>query len=735
MWKDYSQNHIKNSRSSGIAVMAAAFISALLLSLCSGVFYNFWVYEIRRLTEQEGGWHSRIDGALTREELEQIRAFPNVEKVIVNKGEDGAEPVTEICFEDKRRAFRDMDRIAGNLGIEPEAVSHHYSLLSMYLIRDPKDPAPRAVFPLLLSVTALACASLILIIHNAFGISMRARIRQIGILSSIGATPGQIRICLLQEATALCAGPVAAGILLGISGSCGLIGMVNAIAENVPGRFRARWTYHPLLLFFTFLITAATIGISAWIPARKVSRLTPLEAIRNTGEPLLRKKRTSRVLSFLFGPEGELAGNALKAQKKALRTASLSLTISFLAFFVNQCFFTLTGISQEMTYFARYQDAWDIMVNVKNTPIEAFGETQSLQSLSGAESCVVYQRAQAKRLITEGELSEELSMAGGLSNAPETYVSSLEEGWIVNAPLVILDDHSFLEYCGQIGTRPGLDGAVILNRIDSSQDSNFRSRNYIPYINREQENAVLLKAGDEGRGARIPVIAFTQEPPVLREAYDELDPYVLAHILPLSLWNEIKDLVGGAGEDTFIRILAPKEASAAELDGLERQIGELLEGKYETESVNRLRDKDNNDAMINGMMMTAGGFCVLLAFIGIGNVFSNTLGFADQRKREFARYLSVGLSPGGIKKIFCIEALVTVGRPALVALILTAVITALMIRAAWLDPVIFIRKMPAGPIAVFILAVFAVVAFAYYLGAGKVMRSSLIDSLRDGGMA
>ena len=730
MWKEYSWNHMKNNGPSNIAVMAAAFISALLLSLSGSVFYNLWNYEIRRLIASEGNWHGRITGEPAGEELERIRTFPNVEEVKIGEGEDG-EIVTDICFKDKRTAFRDMGEIAQSLGIEPEKVTSHYSLLAMYLIRDPADPAPRAVFPLLLTVTVMACVSLIMIIHNAFGISMHARIRQIGILSSIGATPGQIRTCLLQEAAALCAGPVAAGTLLGILGSVGLIGMTNAIAENVPGRFRAVWTYHPLLLILTLFLTTVTIGVSAWIPARKVSALTPLEAIRNAGEPTLKKKKSSPVLSFLFGAEGELAGNALKARKKALRTASLSLTAAFLAFFVAQCFFTLTRISQEMTYFTRYQDAWDIMVSVKNTSIRDFQETQQLQSLSGIGSCIVYQRAEAKRLITQKELSRELSAAGGLAAAPD-YVSSCEGGWLVNAPLVILDDQSFLEYCRQIGAEPRLDGAVILNRIDNSRDSNFRSRNYIPYINEEQETTFLQRAGDEAAGALLPVAGFTQDPPVLREAYDELDACVLVHFLSRSCWMEIGELVGGAGEDTNIRILAGKEASAAELDGLEKRVGELMHGKYDTESVNRVRDKANNDAVINGMMLVFGGFCVLLALIGIGNVFSNTLSFVTQRKREFARYLSVGLSPDGITKIFCIEALVTVGRPALASLILTGIITALMIKAAWLDPVIFIRKMPVGPIAVFVLAVFATVALAYYLGGRKVMRSSLIDALRDG---
>ena len=83
----------------------------------------------------------------------------------------------------------------------------------MYLVRHQEDTAPRLLFPLFILITGLASFSLIIIIHNAFALSMNARIHQFGIFSSIGATPRQIRTCLLQEAAALCALPILTGNL------------------------------------------------------------------------------------------------------------------------------------------------------------------------------------------------------------------------------------------------------------------------------------------------------------------------------------------------------------------------------------------------------------------------------------------------------------------------------------------------------------------------------------------
>ena len=263
------------------------------------------------------------------------------------------------------------------------------------------------MFPLFLLIMGLASFSLIVIIHNSFAVTMQARIHQFGILSSIGATPKQIRICLCRRRLFLCAVPIMAGTLLGIVGSRGLIALLETLVREVEGRRATVFGYHPLILLITLLAAGITIGISAWLPARKLSAMTPLEAIKNTEELSLKRKSRSTVLSLLFGMEGELAGNALKAQRRALRTASVSLLFSMTAFTLMQCFFTLSEISTRETYFEKYQDAWDIMVTVKNTGIGAFGEKERLREIAGVENVTVYQKAQAKSLITEKNLSEE----------------------------------------------------------------------------------------------------------------------------------------------------------------------------------------------------------------------------------------------------------------------------------------------------------------------------------------
>ncbi len=733
MWKDYSSGYIKNNRSSGMSVMIAAFISALLLSLLLGLFYNAWKYQIESIEQEEGGWQSRIVGEFTQEDMESIKNFANVKDVVISeKGAQIPEPVIDIYFDDMGAVLDDTMQIAKVLGVSSENVIYNHELLAMYMIRDPQDTAPRLLFPLFILIAGIASFSLIIVIHNSFVVSMNARIHQFGIFSSIGATPKQIRSCLLQEAAALCILPILIGNLLGILISMGIIHMANdLLGSDVAGRHEAVFGYHPLVLVATLLLTVATIWISAWMPARKLSRLTPLEAIKNTGELQLKRKKKSPLLTCIFGLEGELAGGALKAQKRALRTASLSLIFSFLAFTIMQSFFALSGISTRETYFERYQGVWDIMVTVKDTDVDSFSEAQKLQEISGIRSAIVYQKAMAKRIIAEDEISEDMKSLGGFTVAGDNYVRKTDGGWLVNVPIVILDDASFLAYCEQIGITPQLNGAVIWNQIRDVTNPDFRHPRYMPYVKGENAVSILRQSGKEEMTAEVPVLSYTEKVPVLREEYATLDYYELVHFIPVSLWKEIKGQIGGSEEDAYICMLGRENVTSGELDALQGQVDSLIAGNYKTESENRIQEAEANDKQIQGMMTIFGGFCVLLAVIGIGNVFSNTLGFVRQRKREFVRYMSVGMTQGEIKKMFCVEALTIAGRPILITLPLAVITVGYLLKISYIEVGTFLAEAPLIPIMIFMLAIWGIVAFAYYLGWRNIRKINLAEVLRD----
>ena len=168
-----------------------------------------------------------------------------------------------------------------------------------------------------------------------------------------------------------------------------------------------------------------------------------------------------------------------------------------------------------------------------------------------------------------------------------------------------------------------------------------------------------------------------------------------------------------------------------ELNALQDEIIRLVGGKYTVEYENRIQEYETNNRQIQGMKVFFGGFCILLAIIGIGNVFSNTLGFVRQRKREFARYMSVGLTTEDIRKMFCIEALVLAGRPILITIPPVLVAVGYMLKLSYVGIGEFMAKIPLAPIIIFMLAILGFVALAYYLAWCNVRKISLAEVLRD----
>lgn len=727
MWKDYSKSYIKNNRASSVSVMVAALVATMFLSLLCSIAYNFWAYEIEKIVLEEGDWQGRIVGGVDENDLSIIQNFANIEKAVVNKElSEKEDTVIDIYFQNTRTIYRDLPLISAQLGLEDDSIQYHSLLLSRYFIHDPQDAEPPMLLALYLGILVIVAVSLILIIRNSFELSMNARIHQFGIFSSIGATPKQIRICLLQEALVLSAVPILLGSLLGIAISYGLIKVVNIFAGSVAGRHEAAFSYHPLLFAVTIFSSVLTVLFSAWIPARKLSRMTPLESIRNMDGLQLKKRKHSRILFMLFGMKGELAGNALKAQKKSLRISTISLLLSFLGFSIMLCFTTLSGISTRYTYFERYQDAWDVMITVKDTGMVDFGLTQELQNVSGVEAVTVYQKAEAMELLPEDWQSDELTTLGGLN----TVAGKVNENgrFQVEVPIIVLDDTSFLEYCYRIGITPSLDGTVVLNQIWDSVNSNFRYKEYIPFVKEDREKATLYNISMDNQNIEIPILSYTQTAPILREEYKK---YALVHFIPLTMWKKISEAIGGLESDSYIRIFSSGDATLDDLNGLEKEIEQLLDQEYKIESENRVQEKLSNDSMMQGMVMILGAFCVLLAIIGIANVFSNTLGFLRQRKREFAQYMSIGLTSQEMWQMFCIEAFVIAGKPLLFTLPLTILFVQFAVTASYLEPMVFWAEAPTLPILAFAVAIVFFVALAYYIGGKRLLQCNLNETLRN----
>lgn len=124
-----------------------------------------------------------------------------------------------------------------------------------------------------LMVAAIAAISLIVGgvgIMNIMLVSVTERTREIGIRLAIGALAREVQLQFLTEAVVLCCFGGIVGILLGFALSLGL-----STALGLP------YVFDPFINVLSFVISAMIGIIFGYFPARRASKLDPIEALRH----------------------------------------------------------------------------------------------------------------------------------------------------------------------------------------------------------------------------------------------------------------------------------------------------------------------------------------------------------------------------------------------------------------------------------------------------------------------
>lgn len=668
MWNSFSFRYIKENRTASLLLAGAAFLSSLLLSLMTTLAYNLWMDYVKQ---------------------------------------QAAKGVTDI--------------------------------------------RPTTLFIVYGVVLALICVALIAMIHNAFAVSMGSRLQHLGILKSVGATPRQIRTFLVQEAAALCVLPILLGTAIGV-GICYMfveqtIGLGQSLGLDVD--YNVSFEYHILVAVISLAAAFLTAVLSAWIPARKVSRFSPMEAIFGGVEPQAEKMRSFRLLSKTFGVYGELARKSIYNRRKSMRAATFVLLLSFIGFFIFLSAETISGLSTQETYYEKYHDTWDIMLtkeagteDEQSADAAQVGNAQTMQSagadslletlraVPGVSRCISYQVIDTTLFLPEDMLSEELKQIGVETLLPEAERATVagQEGWRTAVHLFVLDEQSFDGYCEDHNISSDA-GAVAVNLLWDDRESDYMNRTYLPFVT--DAGALYLS-----ENASEPVLyydACTNEIPAIRE---ELEQKALNLVLSENAFRPLAALLSEAGtfsgaetnyniylEEAIREKEAESEAVREAIAALTPDEGYTLEG--------RIQEEASDQAARKGLRIVMGVLAALLACVGIAGILSATLGQIYQRKKEFARYLSVGVSPKDMQKLLFLEGLFIIGRPFLIAVIIDVPVTALLLQMSPPTAGQFISHLPLVPVLIFLCISAGAVSLAYLAAARSICQGDLVEILKD----
>jgi putative ABC transport system permease protein len=174
----------------------------------------------------------------------------------------------------------------------------------------------------------------IAVIYNSFSISVVERSKHFGILRAIGATPKQIKSLVFKEAAIMGAIAIPLGVMAGYLGLYVIIKIIGNFSFDGLDSFKLG--VYPKVLFICIGLGAITIFLSVRGPAKLASKVSPIDAIRNS-KNIKKEKikiRRMKVIKKLFGIEGELSYKNIRRNPKEFWVTIFSLVVSLVMFIV-----------------------------------------------------------------------------------------------------------------------------------------------------------------------------------------------------------------------------------------------------------------------------------------------------------------------------------------------------------------------------------------------------------------
>ena len=345
----------------------------------------------------------------------------------------------------------------------------------------PIDGSFKALFTVAAVVALIIILTSVYCIKNSFNISITEKIRQYGMLASVGATRRQIKSSVKTEAAMLGVVGIPVGTMSGILASLILVKVVNALSA---GWLNVALSFHTSLpaLILAVILSIATIYFSATGSARRAAKVTPLEAIRNTKEIKIKsaKLKTPAIIGRIWGIGGVISYKNIKRNNKKYRTTVTSIVICSVIFIVISYFMSMAFSVVGMSYASADYNIGINMSCKKDIDIEKFSKL--LSGIEGAEDYLVgagydFDVSKPKYTKEYGEYCRQL------------YDDSEDVSQMFL--ITVLDDKSYDKYASDAGIKNAAAGAILVNKCTFD----VYNENSSKYVKKEME-LYKYKAGD-----------------------------------------------------------------------------------------------------------------------------------------------------------------------------------------------------------------------------------------------
>lgn len=550
-------------------------------------------------------------------------------------------------------------------------------------------------------VIVIIILSSVFVIRNSFSISVSEKTKQYGMLSSIGATKKQIKKSVLYEGFYIGIIGIPLGILCGMLAVVILLQVVNVLLGDSLNE-KCVFSIPILAIIASIIISAITIYLSCILPARRASKISPIEAIRGNDDIKIKAKKvkTSKITKKLFGIGGVIASKNLKRNKKKYRTTVISLVVSISIFISLSSFLDYGGKIVNVYYKDLGYD-----ISVYDGTVENYNEITKLDNVE--EYSYSY--------MTEG--SVDINKYGSEFGKKRIAKDGEETNSIT---IILINNDYFKKFIEHLGIQ-----STNYKDIAILEDDAYE------YIDEKTvfENYYSLKTGDSieitltnGEKRTVKISKKTDERPMgYKNVYSNGGYLFVSEDFIQDKSDKKSFHVGGL----LIKSQNPDE--------LENEINNLKKTNnlYSKLYINNIsKYVEENQKIILLISIFLYGFIAVITLIGVTNIFNTITTNMILRSKEFANLKSVGMTTKEFNRMIRLESILY-GLKSLLIGIPLGLIGSYCIYNGIAKGLDFGYILPLKSIIIAIIFVFIIVGLTMKYSLNKINKQNIIETIRE----
>lgn len=516
------------------------------------------------------------------------------------------------------------------------------------------DETLKTIYGLGAFIMGIVLVSSVFVIRNGFAISITERLKQYGMLSSIGATKKQIKKSVYFEGFILGLIGIPLGILSGIFAIYILVNVVNYILKDYVSRgtlltYGMSWS----AIVISIIVSIVTIWLSCRRSAKKASKITPIEAIRSSEDVKLKAKKVKcpKIITKIFKTGGEIAYKNLKRSKKKYRTTVISIIVSVVIFIAISSFIQY-GFKMSSAYYTEknYNYVVYTYTTASHEDTEEFAKEQEkklkmLTDISNLPDAgdVSINKTNIFEMNMDEKHKAELTEYGKDIKARYTETKS-DQKQIDTINVIGLSKNAYENYLKKIGGdyETYKDGAILIDNNINMDENGKRIQGSM--YTWKKGDTVTGKIGD--KEYNIKIVARTEERPKGVESMYNSNAFFIVN----------EEFINKTGYESVSLYAQSNDA-----DKLDAEVEQYKKDNNLTDSnLNSFNLEESvraENAVVLVISIFLYGFIGVITLIGITNIFNTITTNMNLRKKEFAMLKSIGMTKKEFNRMIRLESI------------------------------------------------------------------------------